>query len=179
MSLGSLELLPRRISTAFTAIALNPFTHLDISSPIFDLLQRFTVLLYSKSSNVELLDEARMELFCRDNKAMENIPPTADALLHHARRAAYQARVWATSEKAQQRRPTPESWGWTWDENNKKWEPVWMTQGIASKACQELVKCGCKSEKGRGARCSCKKANWSCTELCKCNCMYKLKFTFY
>ena len=40
---------------------------------------------------------------------MENIPPTADALLQHARRAAYQASVWATSEKAQQRRPTPES----------------------------------------------------------------------
>lgn len=42
---------------------------------------------------------------------MENIPPTADALLQHARRAAYQASVWATSENTQQRRPTPESWG--------------------------------------------------------------------
>ena len=52
------------------------FTHL------FILLQKFNVL-YTKSSNVELVDEARMELFCSDNKTvcMENIPPIADALL--------------------------------------------------------------------------------------------------
>ena len=159
------------VSTAFTAIALNPFTHLDTTSPIFSLLQRFTILLYSKSSNVELLDEARMELFCRDNKTMESIPPTSNALLQHAKRVAYQASVWARSEITQQRRPTPESWGWTWDECSRKWVPVWTTQPIASKACQELVKCSCKSNKGCGARCSCKKANWSCTELCQCNCI--------
>ena len=68
------------VSTAFNTIASKPLTHLEIA-PIFSLLQRFTVLLYTKSSNVELVDEARMELFCHDNKTMENIPPTADALL--------------------------------------------------------------------------------------------------
>ena len=112
------------VTTAFLTIALNPFTHVDLASPIFSLLQRFTVLLYSKSSDIELLDEARMDLFCRDNKTMENIPPTADALLQHARRAAYQASIWAASEQTQQRRPTPESWGWAWDE----WSSVCMTQ---------------------------------------------------
>ena len=39
---------------------------------------------------------------------MENIPPTANAMLQHARRAAYQASVWTTSENTQQRRPAPE-----------------------------------------------------------------------
>ena len=159
------------VSTPFTTIALNPFTNLDLTSPIFTLLQRYTVVIYSKNSNVELVDEARMELFCQGNKTMENIPPTADCLLQHARRAAYQASVWATSEHPQQGRPTPESWGWTWNECDKKWAPVWITQPIANKACLELVKCGCQSKKGCGARCSCKKANWSCTELCKCNCL--------
>ena len=58
---------------------------LDIASPIFSLLKRFTVLLYTKKSYVELVDEARMELFCCDNKTicMKNILPTAYALLQH------------------------------------------------------------------------------------------------
>ena len=77
----------------------------------------------------------------------------------------------STSQHSQQTRPTPESWGWKWDECEKEWTPVWPTQPIASTACIELVKCGYKSEKGRGTRCTCKKANWSCTYLCKCNCL--------
>ena len=66
-------------------IASKQFTHLDIASPIFSLLQRFTVLLYTSSSNVKLADEARMKLFCSDNKTicMENITPTADVLLQY------------------------------------------------------------------------------------------------
>ena len=45
------------------------------------------------------IHEARMELFCCENKAMENIPPTLDALSQHVKRATYQASVWATSQK--------------------------------------------------------------------------------
>ena len=82
---------------------------------------------------------------------------------HNARRAAYQASVWATSNTAQQRRPIPEFCGWTWDECNKKWVPVWITLTIANEACQKLVKCGSKCERPwHHAR---------CTELCKCSCL--------
>ena len=42
---------------------------------------------------MERVIEARMELFCRESKAMENIPPTSDALLQHIERATYQASV--------------------------------------------------------------------------------------
>ena len=42
-----------------------------------------------------------------------------------------------------------------------KWSAVSLP--IASSECLELVKCGCKSEKQRGARCSCKKGNCGCT----------------
>ena len=45
---------------------------------------------------MEHVDQARMELFFRENKTMENIPPTLNDLL--------------------QKRPTPGSWGWKWDE---------------------------------------------------------------
>ena len=34
----------------------------------------------------------------------------------------------------------------------------------------QYTKCGCKSEKGCGANCSCKKIGYSCTTLCDCQC---------
>ena len=89
---------------------------------------------------------------------MENIPPMSDALLQHAcKRATYQASIWTSSHNSQQNQSTPDSWGWNWDEHDKVWIPVWTTQPIASSACMEFVKCSCKSEKGCGTRCSCKK----------------------
>ena len=129
------------------------------------MLERYTVLLYNKSSTLEDVDEARMELFCRENKSMENILPTSDALLQHAKRATYQASIWTSSHNSQQNQSMPDSWGWNWDEHDKVWIPVWTTQPIASSACMEFVKCSCKSEKGCGTRCSCKKASLLCTNL--------------
>ena len=102
---------------------------------------------------------------------MEKIPPTKAALLQHSKRAAYQAGVWTTSELTKQDRPSPEDWGWGWDNEILSWTPVWTTLPLASKTCAELIKCGCKNNNGCGARCGCKKANWSCTELCSCNCV--------
>ena len=48
----------------------------------------------------------------------------------------------------------------------------------SSKACSELVKCSCRSVKGCGARCSCKKANWKCAELCKMQ-LYEIIFLYF
>ena len=63
------------VTTAFATIALDPFLDFNRQSQIFGLLQRFTVVLYSKGSTLEHVDELRKELFCRDNKLMENLPP--------------------------------------------------------------------------------------------------------
>ena len=102
---------------------------------------------------------------------METIPPTRDALLQHCKRAAYQAGIWTTSTVTQQQIPSPEGNGWTLDGETNSWLLAWTNLEVASKACSELVKCSCRSVKGCGERCSCKKVNWKCTELCKCNCM--------
>ncbi|KAJ8043846.1 hypothetical protein HOLleu_11123 [Holothuria leucospilota] len=137
---------------------------------LFKLLERFVVVLYDKTSNLESINEARRELFCQKNRPMENIPPTLDALLQHSKRAAFQAGIWTTSNLTIQESPTPEGWGWTRCGDNQRWVPVWITQPITSKACSELVKCGCKSNRGCGGRRACKGAHWKCTELCSCTC---------
>ena len=150
-------------------MASHPHTLVTIECDHFKLLERFCVVIYDKTSNLEFVNEARKELFCQKNRTMEAIPPTQDALLQHCRRVAYQAGIWNTSNKAQQDLPSPEGYGWKLSEECK-WAPVWITLPVASKACTELVKCGCKSSRGCGGRCACKKAQWKCTELCSCNC---------
>ena len=143
-------------------MALHPYAELSLDVEPFQLLERFTVILYDKTSYLEHVDEARQELFCQKEKAMEAPPPTQDALLQHSKRVAYQAGIWCTSEHIQQNAPSPENWGWTMDERSQSLVPVWTTLPVASKACSELVKCGCKKQ--CGGRCACRKARWKCTK---------------
>ena len=56
------------------------------------------------------------------------------------------------------------SGGWVKD-TGQTWEPLWMTIPHASQSCQELLKCGCKSEKGCSGRCKCVRAELPCTAL--------------
>ena len=100
--MGSLELLQR----AFIYIALNHYTKSDTDSQYFHHLERFTVVLCNKTSNLECVNEARMELFCQRNRPMESIPPTKDALLQHLKRVTYQAGIWTISELTEQNRPS-------------------------------------------------------------------------
>ena len=156
------------VTQAFNYIAANPHTAVTIDAQHFRCLERFTVVLYDKTSELESVNGARRELFCQKTKAMEHIPPTQGALIQHVKRVTYQSGIWSTSEKTQQPIPSPEGWGWTLDVDSQAWLPVWSTLPIASKACSELIKCSCI--KDCTARCSCKKAQWNCTGLCSCKC---------
>ena len=96
-------------------MALNPYKQLNNGSKYFQTLERFIVLLYNKTSGLENVDEARMELFCHENQPMEKIPPTKAVLLQHSKHATYQVGVWTTTKLTEQDRPNPEGWGWSWD----------------------------------------------------------------
>ena len=98
------------------------------------------------ASQSEYFVSGRRELFCKKNKSLENLPPTQDALLQHARRAVFQTNIWTTSLQNIQDIPTPEDWGWRKQENS--WKPIWMTLPEAASTCNELIRCGCKSTRG-------------------------------
>ena len=66
-------------------------------------------------------------------------------------RAAYQASVWMTLE-SQRRIPPPDGFGW--EVRNNRWQPVWTRLPEVSKACSELLKCGCKT--------GCTSNRWKC-----------------
>ena len=99
---------------------------------------------------------------CTEGKNPREHPPTADALLQHTKRVAYQAgHCWRQCLVSVPELPSPGEWGWTRSESDT-WQPRWTTLPEASKICQELVKCGCRAEKGCKGRCKCVKAGMPC-----------------
>ena len=76
------------VPTVFSKISNCP-THM--SSRYIDLIERFAIIAYDKSSQSTKVDEARLELFAHKNKPYDSIPPTLGALTQHILRAAYQA----------------------------------------------------------------------------------------
>ncbi len=51
------------------------------------VLERFTILLYNRTSTIVNIDDARRELFTKRGRAMDALPPTKAALVQHIRRA--------------------------------------------------------------------------------------------
>ena len=131
---------------------------LDADSDNFQKLERLTVILYDKWSPSFSINETRKLLFCHENRSMEKLPPTQDALLQHVRRAVY------TKQVSGQALPSPRDYGWMKEPGTSTWVPAWMTIPKVSRACRELIKCCCK---GACTTCKCTKANLPCSPLCK------------
>ena len=129
-------------------------------------LEKFTVHMYDRTLDCTKVDEARKVLFSQKGRSLDCIPPTSATLVQHIKRAAFQAGYcWGQCLFTSPIFPDLERWGWK-KGTQGVWEPLWSTLPEASKACQELIKCGCKSRCKGG--CSCVKAGLKCTSLCKC-----------
>lgn len=87
------------VTQTFLKISRNPFEAINISSDIFKALERFTVLIYDKTSDSKSVNETRMNLFCKKSRNFENLPPTQDALFLHVLRAIYQSAAWTMAHK--------------------------------------------------------------------------------
>ena len=55
-----------------------------------DILEKFVVIMYDRSSTATCVNNARLDMFARKQRPYEAIPPTRSALLQHVKRAAYQ-----------------------------------------------------------------------------------------
>ncbi len=155
------------VTQTFTFLAAHPFELLHAESDHFQRIERFTVVLYDKTSPLSSANEAREELFCRKNRSIDNIPPTQNVLLQYSQRAVYQAGIWTTSTQVYQVVPPSSEFAWSKATPGKSWVPVWITIPEVSKACNQLIKCACK---GDCNRCKCAKANLACSSLCSCKC---------
>ena len=170
----ALKVCPNAEST-FGFIFNNPFHNLAQDDAKFESIQRFTILMYHKTSMLTKVNEARKRFYFQRTKNIETIPPTEDALFLHTLQAIYQAGVWSKSLEIQQNLPSPQAFGWKHsNESNWTWEPKWISQYESSKEAREFVKCSCKSESC--TRCKCSLASLKCTLLCTCKCADKERY---
>ena len=114
----------------------------EISDDEFELLYFFVVRSYSKTCNTKEVNKARRILFSRDNKVIENIPPTRGALRQHALRSVLQSSKWRKSLRKDFDVRNACQWGWQKVENEMT--RLWTNLPRASNVWRELVKCECK-----------------------------------
>ena len=68
-----------KILKAFAYIRDNLFCDIEMDSDIFKLFQRYVMLLYDRVSNLQSVNLARRQLFCKNGRSLENLPPTENA----------------------------------------------------------------------------------------------------
>uniref|UniRef100_H3APT7 Uncharacterized protein n=1 Tax=Latimeria chalumnae TaxID=7897 RepID=H3APT7_LATCH len=119
------------VTLAFVSLSTCPE---QISEEVFDKLECFVVLLFSKTSAASWVNETQQTLFAKGARALENNPRS---LMQHVKRAALQAGyVWSQMLLPQPELPSPAVWGWEQTEHG--WTPKWTILPEASKACYEL-----------------------------------------
>ena len=134
-------------------------------------IERFTVLLYQRTSHCLNTNERRRKLFCQGG-GIDNITSTSAALWKHTLRSCYiTGHVWVQSMIKVQTLPTPEDWGWKFENNNLITH--WTDLPEAAVAIRDLIKCACKPESVYRGRCKCVQSQLLCTELCVCKGQYE------
>ena len=98
-----------KISPVFAKLSSPPVA---VTDEDLQVLEEFVVLMYVKSSSYKSVNEARLDLFARKQRAYDSIPPTSAALKEHCKRAAYQAgHIWGQSLLCSPCLPSPVHWG--------------------------------------------------------------------
>ena len=129
------------------------------------VIERFVILLYDRTSTCDKVDQARKKLFAKKSN-VQLIPPTKAALEEHLKRAVYQGgHVWGQLSNPYPKLPSPINWGWTTNEDGF-YEPYWTPLPQAAERCYKLISCKCK--KGCSGRRKCTKSGLKCTALCLC-----------
>ena len=73
------------VTDTFVHLASHAFEHLSVECLHFQRIDRLTVIIYDRTSPLSSVNQAREELFCRESRSIDRIPPTQDALLQHTR----------------------------------------------------------------------------------------------
>ena len=98
------------ITTTFQNLSF--FETISISDTDMKQLERFTTLLYDRSSSFTDINAFRKHLFTKKGRTIENLPRTRDALIQHVKRALFQTNIWKQSLLPIQIIPNADNWGW-------------------------------------------------------------------
>ena len=154
------------VSGTFTKLSQCPRT---VDDHDLQILERFVIIMYDRSSAATNVDDARLDLFARKQRSYNAIPPTSAALKEHVKHAAYQAGIiWGQATIPKPNIESPADWGWK--SNGDIWQITWADFPPIATSCQELTKCS--SKKDHNQRCKYFCSGFTCTGLCGCPCQH-------
>ena len=94
---------------------------------IDDLKEFVRTVMYAGKKHDTYL-ETRIQLYQqRKEKSSITLPPDPDSLLQACKRAQFQTQIWLQCGKVTMRIPSPQDYGWIWDEEKKAMVPIWFT----------------------------------------------------
>ena len=67
------------MTDTFVHLSLHTFENINVDSSHFTAIERFIVVLYDRTSPLSFVKDAREELFCKINRAVDRLLPTQDA----------------------------------------------------------------------------------------------------
>ena len=145
------------VTPTFLSLSTEPSLIKDVDTTV---LERFTILLYSSTSTIVNLDEARSELFTR-KEGQWTLFLQPKQLLCNISEEQF-TKVVTVGERCYM-------FAWTCQllktgDGLIHWKPLWITLPEASVSSRELLCCGCKKGCTAG-RCKCKKAALNCTAV--------------
>ena len=141
----------REVTDAFVELS-SPYS-VTIAEESMSKLERFIVLMYSRTSDDAHVNTARMNLFSRKSRSIEHIPPSQSVLEEYVKRASFQSgHVWDSPWNCSLI-PDVTHWGMVSQVNLSVKVQKWTTMPIAQKACLELISCKCV--KGCKGNCKC------------------------
>ena len=88
-----------------------------------EVIGRFVVLMYSRTSDLSRVNDARKQLFAQKSRSLENIPPTQAALA-----CPLPVQLWNMCLSPDPELPDPSDWGWT--RVSTEWQPFYSPRGI-------------------------------------------------
>ena len=135
-----------------------------ISDEVMRQIERFTIVMYSRTSPHTDLAVARQSMFA-DGRSLECLPPTKEALKQHSLRAILQTVIDKSAAHPFIDRPPPERCGWKKNAAGY-WTPYWSEKPPVCKSLQQFIKCRCK--KRCAGNCTCLSYPLPCTPLCAC-----------
>ena len=120
----------------------------------------------STAKQCQQRNEWETKMFAHQNKQMDRIPPTREALIQHLLRATYQSgHLLGQMQVKNPLLPSPSEWGWMRNEFDE-WTPHWSHLTESYLSCRELMKWICRTSSRGG--CKCLKENFPCTQKCYC-----------
>ena len=139
----------------------------DLTQEVKDSLANFVCMLYCpKGIYIRSIPDLRLHLFSRHLAESSKLPPTPGALEEHIERVRVQSRVWCQATVIWQSPFDPLEHGY-YKNSHGDILPITTKVPPAPQAIVELVRCLCKGH-CTSQKCSCKKHDLACTELCLC-----------